>query len=680
MAGHVMAFNGGKTLTIYVAADLKKFNSGLNQASNGLTSFSMSLKNLLGPALIGAGAALGAFATQMAVEGVKAAIEDEAALKKLATTLDNLGLAHDQPMVENFIGTLERATGIADDELRPAYDRLIRSIGDTATANDMLKLSMDISAGTGKSLQAVTEALGKAYDGNFVGLTRLGAGIDNAVIKTGDMKQITAALSATFAGQAATSAATYEGQVKRLSQAADNMKEAFGRGLLEGLGNTNDSTQNLVDTMAGLEKGIGDLSRGAGILIGDLADLVNFTDDNAKASDDATEEQNALTTSVRLYAAQVGLLIPLVRPLTNSYIDQGIAAGEAAILVNSLYDSTIALAKANYYAANAAGTSKKELIASAYDSGIAHKVEAEYIARMTKLLGHAPGVINADTEATDKNTGSKGSNARATDSLTKAEEKLQEQFGKRSNAMTETATALDNEIQLLHQARQAVDDYVASTAKSLNTVDLGSIFGGAIGEDGKLIAGDFITGFNTAVDQAPWFGNVLNALKQRGVEQTLIDELTTLGPKIGGGIGQAMLDDPGGLLATLNSKWVTVQDTMKTLAMGLVPEGLLAGEATAIATVDGLQMQLSKETDRLNKLGKNIGKAVGVSFKAQLLTDIAEAVAQVEATGTAARAERTAQAARQQVALTNAQIAQALQNTLVTADARNGLPSRPIFT
>jgi hypothetical protein len=458
------------------------------------------------------------------------------------------------------------------------------------------------------------------------------------------------------------------------------MKEAFGRGLLEGLGNTNDSTQNLVDTMAGLEKGIGDLSRGAGILIGDLADLVNFTDDNAKASDDATEEQNALTTSVRLYAAQVGLLIPLVRPLTNSYIDQGIAAGEAAILVNSLYDSTIALAKANYYAANAAGTSKKELIASAYDSGIAHKVEAEYIARMTKLLGHAPGVINADTEATDKNTGSKGSNARATDSLTKAEEKLQEQFGKRSNAMTETATALDNEIQLLHQARQAVDDYVASTAKSLNTVDLGSIFGGAIGEDGKLIAGDFITGFNTAVDQAPWFGNVLNALKQRGVEQTLIDELTTLGPKIGGGIGQAMLDDPGGLLATLNSKWVTVQDTMKTLAMGLVPEGLLAGEATAIATVDGLQMQLSKETDRLNKLGKNIGKAVGVSFKAQLLTDIAEAVAQVEATGTAARAERTAQAARQQVALTNAQIAQALQNTLVTADARNGLPSRPIFT
>jgi hypothetical protein len=164
------------------------------------------------------------------------------------------------------------------------------------------------------------------------------------------------------------------------------------------------------------------------------------------------------------------------------------------------------------------------------------------------------------------------------------------------------------------------------------------------------------------------------------VDQTLVEELKTLGPEIGGGIAQAALDDPEGLLETLKAKWPTVQETFKTLASGLVPEGLLAGEATAMATVDGLSAQLAKDTGRLNKLGKNIGKAVGVSFKAQLLTDIADAIAEVEASATAARAERTAQAARQQVALTNAQIAQALQNTLVTADARNGLPSRPIFT
>jgi len=190
MAGDVMAIGGGKTLTIYLAADLKKFNSGLAQAQGGLTGFAGSLKNMLGPAAIGAGIAIAGLATKMAVDGVNAAMADEEAMRKLALTLENVGVAHDTQKVEDFISVLERSTGIADDELRPAYDRLIRSIGDTATANDMLKLSMDISAGTGKSLQAVTEALGKAYDGNISGLSRLGAGIDAAIIKSGNMQAI----------------------------------------------------------------------------------------------------------------------------------------------------------------------------------------------------------------------------------------------------------------------------------------------------------------------------------------------------------------------------------------------------------------------------------------------------------------------------------------------------------
>ena len=101
MAGDVMAV--GKTLTVYLAADLKKFNTGMAQAQGGLKGFSNSLKNMLGPALIGAGLALGALATKMAVDGVKAAMDDEAAVRKLATTMENLGLAHDTKKVEAYI-------------------------------------------------------------------------------------------------------------------------------------------------------------------------------------------------------------------------------------------------------------------------------------------------------------------------------------------------------------------------------------------------------------------------------------------------------------------------------------------------------------------------------------------------------------------------------------------------
>ena len=73
MAGDVMAVSPGKTLTIYLAADLKKFNSGMTQAQGGLKGFANSLKNMLGPAAIGAGIALGALATKMAIDGVQAA-------------------------------------------------------------------------------------------------------------------------------------------------------------------------------------------------------------------------------------------------------------------------------------------------------------------------------------------------------------------------------------------------------------------------------------------------------------------------------------------------------------------------------------------------------------------------------------------------------------------------------
>ena len=253
MVGDVVAIGGGKTLTIYLAADLKKFNAGMSQAQGGLAGFAGSLKNMLGPAAIGAGIAIAGLATKMAVDGVNAALADEEAMRKLALTLENVGVAHDTQRVEDFISVLERSTGVADDELRPAYDRLIRSIGDTAAANDMLKLSMDISAGTGKSLQAVTEALGKAYDGNISGLSRLGAGIDASIIKSGNMQAITQALSDTFSGQAAESADTLRGRMKVLNQAVDNLGEAFGKGLLTGVKSATAGTDDMVKSLQDLE-------------------------------------------------------------------------------------------------------------------------------------------------------------------------------------------------------------------------------------------------------------------------------------------------------------------------------------------------------------------------------------------------------------------------------------------
>lgn len=275
-----------KTLTVYLAADLKNFNNGMDDAGRKASGLGNTMSGMLGPALIGAAAAAGAFALKIGVEGVKAAVEDEAAAAKLAKTLENVGMAHDTEAVEEYIGSLERSLGIADDELRPAYDRLIRSLGSTEEANKALALSTDIAAGTGKSLQAVAEALSKAYDGNTAGLSRLGAGIDSATLKTGDMEAITAELASTFGGQATAQAGTFQGQLARLEIGVDNLKEAFGYGLLGALGDTNDRTNDLMDTMEDLEPLIQKIGQYVGDTANDYLTLAMAVTDAVKSGND----------------------------------------------------------------------------------------------------------------------------------------------------------------------------------------------------------------------------------------------------------------------------------------------------------------------------------------------------------------------------------------------------------
>jgi hypothetical protein len=297
-----------KTLTVFLAADLKKFNGGMKDARREVDGFGGSLKNKLGPAFIAAGAAAGAFAVKLAVDGVKAAMEDQAAVAALATTLDNLKLSHDTEEIEAFIYELERAYGVADTELRPAYDRLVRSTKDTEEANRALKIAMDISASTGKSLETVTDALGRAYDGNTVSLGRLGLGIDKTALASMSLDDIMSTLAATFAGQADANAQTFEGQLRRLTTATDNLKEAFGAGLLESLGDTDRTTQSLVDAMEKLEA---DPQSALGAAFGRFAStgLKTYTDamrDAEIATQDTADQMAGLGKVAEVSGALIG--------------------------------------------------------------------------------------------------------------------------------------------------------------------------------------------------------------------------------------------------------------------------------------------------------------------------------------------------------------------------------------
>jgi hypothetical protein len=228
---------GSRTLKLSILADVDNLKKGLDNGSKDIATFGDKVSDFGKKAAVAfavAGAAAVAYAGKLAIDGVKSAIEDEAAQAKLANTLRNVTKATDAQIksTEEFILQTSLATGVADDELRPSLDRLTRATKDVDKAQKLQALALDISAGSGKSLQAVTEALSKAQEGNLAGLSRLGVGITRAELATLSFDDITAKLAGTFENQASKQADTFQGKLSRLQVAFDEGKETVGAYIL----------------------------------------------------------------------------------------------------------------------------------------------------------------------------------------------------------------------------------------------------------------------------------------------------------------------------------------------------------------------------------------------------------------------------------------------------------------
>ena len=231
---------GTRALTLKLLADVDNFTKNLDKADKDVATFGDKITKfgkIAGAAFAAAGAAAVAYAGKLAIDGVKSAIEDEAAQAKLANTLKNVTQATDAQIksTEEFILQTSLATGVADDELRPSLDRLTRATKDVDKAQKLQTLALDIAAGSGKSLQAVTESLSKAQEGNLAGLSRLGVGITKAELASLSFDQITAKLAGTFENQASKQADTFQGKLSRLQVAFDEGKETVGAYILDAI-------------------------------------------------------------------------------------------------------------------------------------------------------------------------------------------------------------------------------------------------------------------------------------------------------------------------------------------------------------------------------------------------------------------------------------------------------------
>ena len=228
---------GNRTLKLSILADVDDLKKKLGEADKAVETNSSKISEFgkkAAAAFAIAAAAAVAYAGKLAVDGVKAAIEDEQAQLRLANALRQATGATDAQIraTEDMILKTSLATGVADDRLRPAMQRLAVSTKSTEEAQKLLTLALDISAASGKDLETVANALGRAQDGNVTSLGRLGLGLSKAELSTLSFTEVQQKLADLYGGAAATNAETFQGKIDRLKVGFDEAKESLGVALL----------------------------------------------------------------------------------------------------------------------------------------------------------------------------------------------------------------------------------------------------------------------------------------------------------------------------------------------------------------------------------------------------------------------------------------------------------------
>ena len=636
----------GKTLTVYLAADVDKLRKGLKQADDSFTIFGKSLNSMVGPALIGATAAAGAFAVAIGVQGVNAAMAEEAELTKLGTTLNNLGFGAQSEEVNKFIDDLQYTAAVTDSELRPAFDRLVRSTGSVEEAQSALQIALDVSAGTGKSLEAVSNALGKAYDGNTGALGKLGAGIDSATLKSGDMKAINEQLTTTFQGQSEAAANTADGGMKKLKIAADELIEAFGMGLIGAVGDSATEMDNAVQRMREMQPAAENLGNSLGqmgsdaVIVGDaLVEVADAWGSGrwAQGWEILWATGDAFTEAVKK-ARAFGKEFEYIQ-----YAAYGAAAATRAVFA--------------FGGAETGGTPT-----AAYNGLNAMN---NMIARMRDRMQEAAGAAG-------------GSGGGTGGSLTNAIKQMNPQLRKQIDLVKELTTQLGDAEKKLKAARDEMTEWQSKMAANITSgINFSTLQ--EFDDDGKRTGQSLLDGFNKQIEQAGIFGGYLEKIGSEGGPE-LRDAVAALGPETGNKLAAEMIEK--GLIPTMQSKLVEVRAMAQTTAERMTPEFLIAGVNSAVQFLTGTQNALAASASMLEEMGRTMGKTIGDAAAQEIVDALrAAGVAQSGATSTLTGGPVMSTEAAARIAgspmgfissLNSTTIAQAIERAIFDSDRRLG--------
>ena len=584
----------------YDGAGVQKAKKDISTLDTQAKGFSKSFTS----SFSGAGAAIGA-AFGVGVIGanvldffqssITAALADEKAMRSLEVALQNVGAAHQVGPVEQFIDALARESAVADDKLRPAFQSLVTATGDVALSQDALTLAMDISAGTGRDLEAVSLALAKGYGGSTTALGKLGAGIDQNIIKSKDMDAITGALSEKFAGQASAAADTYQGKLNKLSIAVDEGKELIGVSLLKAVDDISEAfggTGGMADAVDDSSQAMADLITGISMSINPIADFLGGVNKSTGSTFDFAD-------ILKIAYLQ---FIPLIR-VTENYVDAGadarIRMEEQAARSAVLTARLVGLAGAYAYATGAAinfgryqnapdgkdwaafyavNQSSQEALANAQNN--VNQLVADYNASLTTTTSTTSGAAKEtytfkDALAAVSSEGLERLNANL--------KKAQEEFEGFRNA---TAAGLSGQLNL----GAAIDDATK---------------GGTGIVDGVVKQADGIVAFGEQLKTL--LGTSLSEEAFVAVSALSAERGAALAKELLGANGQTMIDNLNGAVASVSA----IAD-----AVGLQSAEKFkgAGVKTATDTITGFREYMGKDglgRKRLMNMMDNLADAAG---------------------------------------------------------------------
>jgi hypothetical protein len=328
-----MAAQGSRTLKLSLLADVAEFSKGIKTASKDTETIGdqfTAFGKKAAVAFAAAGAAIGAFA----IASVKAAAEDETGQRKLEETIRNTTSATADQIagIDKYITAQSIATATTDDVIRPALSRLLRATGDLTKAQELLTLSQEISVATGKPLEAVTNALGKAFEGSNTALSKLGIGIDKTTLSTLTFDQTQQLLNKTFDGFIENQSETAAFKFQQISIAVNESKEAIGAALLPVVKELADFL--IVTVVPAIESFVAGLTGKDGLAEG-------LTESQQKAVEWGKKVRSVIDTVVDLKDELIAVAVVIGTVFVVSKISAGVVATIA--LINTLIKAYNAL-------------------------------------------------------------------------------------------------------------------------------------------------------------------------------------------------------------------------------------------------------------------------------------------------------------------------------------------------